>query len=50
MKHARPVSKKPNPEKAQSSFVCGEFTLTGKIKCVPAGSWKARFIEDIPVP
>ena len=47
MKHVKSLTK---PAKAQSEFVCGTYTPTGKTKCVPSGSPKASKIEDIPVP
>lgn len=47
----RITAEMPAPAKAQGSEqVCGTFILTGQVKCVAAGSPKANFIEDIPIP
>ncbi|GMV93614.1 MAG: hypothetical protein AMXMBFR82_33920 [Candidatus Hydrogenedentota bacterium] len=50
MKHTKRISKKTQPMYAQSDSVCGEYTPTGKVKCVDADSPKAEKIETIPVP
>lgn len=51
MKHTKRISKKKSvPMLAQSETVCGEYTPTGKVKCVSADSPKAEKIETIPVP
>lgn len=49
MKHTKRISRKI-PIYAQSETVCGEYTPTGKVKCVAADSPKAEKIETIPVP
>jgi hypothetical protein len=49
MKHTKRITKKL-PKYAQSDVVCGEYTPTGKVKCVSVDSPKAAKIEDIPIP
>ena len=52
MKHTKQITKQFRPEKpamANSELVCGQFILTGNVKCVPAGNPKAAFIKDIPI-